>query len=61
MFVGVPLEKRLPSYVATVRGGVKWVIDHLNELLQHVIRGWSVGPVNCYLHHFVEREVIDVW
>jgi hypothetical protein len=28
---------------------VKWVIDHLDQLLQHVIRGWSVGPVNFLL------------
>jgi hypothetical protein len=37
------------------------VIDHLNQLLQHVIRGWSVGPVDCYLHHLVERKVIDAF
>jgi len=40
---------------------VKWVIDHLDQLLQHVIRVWSVGPVNGYLHHFVECEVIDAF
>ena len=40
---------------------VKWVIDHLDQLLQHVIRGQSVGPVNCYLHHLLEHEVVDAF
>ena len=40
---------------------VKWVIDHLDQLLQHVISVWSVGPVNGYLHHFVECEVVDAF
>ena len=40
---------------------VKWVIDHLDQLLQHVICGRSVGPVDCYLHHLVEREVVDAF
>jgi hypothetical protein len=40
---------------------VKWVIDHLNQLLQHVICGQSVGPVDCYLHHLIERKVIDAF
>ena len=40
---------------------VKWVIDHLNQLLQHVIRGRSVGSVDCSLYHLVERKVIDAF
>ncbi len=40
---------------------VKWVIDYLNQLLQQVIRVRSVGPVNGYLHHFVECEVVDAF
>jgi len=40
---------------------VKWVIDFLKQLLQHVIRGWSVGPVDCYLHHLVECIVINAF
>ena len=40
---------------------VKWVIDHIDQLLQHVIRGQSVGPVDCYLHHFVECEDVDAF
>jgi len=35
--------------------------DHLKQLLQHVIRGRSVGPVNRYLHHLVERVVINAF
>jgi hypothetical protein len=31
MFIGVPLEKRLPSYVAMVRGGIQQVKDLLKE------------------------------
>jgi len=37
------------------------VIDHLKQLLQHVIRGRSVGPVNRYLHHLVEHIVINAF
>jgi hypothetical protein len=37
------------------------VIDHLKQLLQHVIRGRSVGPVDRYLHHLVEPIVIDAF
>ncbi len=40
---------------------VEGVIDHLEQLLQHVICGWLVGPVDCYLHHLVEREVVDAF
>jgi hypothetical protein len=40
---------------------VKWVIDHHKQLLQHVICGRSVGPVDRYLHHLVKRIVIDAF
>jgi hypothetical protein len=40
---------------------VKWVIDHLKQLLQHVIRGRSVGPVDRYLHHLIEQKIIDAF
>ena len=40
---------------------VEGVIDHLKQLLQRVIHGRLVGPVNHYLHHIVEREVIDAF
>ena len=40
---------------------VKWVIDHLDQLLQHIIRVQSVGSINGYLHHFVECEVVDAF
>ena len=42
--------------VAYFLAKVKWVIGHLKQLLQHVIRGRSVGPVDCYLHHFIVRK-----
>jgi hypothetical protein len=37
------------------------VIDHLKQLLQHVIRGRSVGPVDRYLHHLIEQKIIDAF
>ena len=40
---------------------VEGVIDHLKRLLQHVICGWTVGPIDCYLHHLLEREVVDAF
>ncbi len=40
---------------------VKGVIDHLEQLLQQVICGWPVGPVNRYLHHLVECEVVNAF
>ncbi len=40
---------------------VEWVIDHLKQLRQHVISGRSVGPVNRYFHHLVERIVLDAF
>jgi len=33
MFVGVPLEKRLPSYIATVRGGLLGLFISIGEKL----------------------------
>ncbi len=40
---------------------VEGVIDHLEQLLQHVICEWPVGLVNRYLHHLVECEVVDAF
>ena len=47
--------------VGLVMRQVKRVIDHLKQLFQHVVRGRSVGPVNRYLHHLVERVVINAF
>jgi hypothetical protein len=40
---------------------VKVVINHLDQLLQHVICGWLVGAVNGHFHHFVQCELIDAF
>jgi hypothetical protein len=39
--------------------GIKGVVDHLEQLLKHVICGWSVSPLDSHLHHLEGREVID--
>jgi hypothetical protein len=55
MSCGIPIQLHVD---ADLLAKVKWVIDHLKQLLQHVIRGRSVGPVDRYLHHLAERIVI---
>ena len=50
-----------PHVDADLLAKVKWVIDHLNQLLLHVICGRSVGPIDCYLHHLIERKVVDAF
>ncbi len=37
------------------------VINHLDQLLQHVICGWLVGTVDGHFHHFVQCEFIDIF
>ena len=56
MSCGIPIQLHVD---ADLLAKVKWVIDHLKQLLQHVICGRSVGPVDRYLHYLVERVVIN--
>jgi hypothetical protein len=42
-------------------GEVKAVVDNLEQLLQHVVRGWSVSAINGQFHHFKQGEVVDAF
>ncbi len=33
---------------------VKVVVNYLDQLLLHVVHGWSVDAVNGHFHHFVQ-------
>ena len=47
----------VPDLLAKVEG----VVDHLEHLLQHIIRGRPIDPVDCYFHHVEEHEVVDAF
>jgi hypothetical protein len=38
---------------------VEVVVNNLDQLLQHVVRGWLVGALYGHFHHFVQCEFID--
>jgi hypothetical protein len=40
---------------------VEAVVDNLEQLLQHVICGWSVSTVDGQFHHFKQGEVVDAF
>ncbi len=40
---------------------IRVVVDNLDQLLQHIIHGWSVGAVNGHFHHFVQCEFINAF
>jgi hypothetical protein len=40
---------------------VKVVVDNLEHLLQHVIRGWSIGAIDGRFNHFVWCKFDDAF
>jgi hypothetical protein len=40
---------------------VKVVVNNLEQLLQHVIRGWLIGTANGQFHHFVLCELFNTF
>jgi hypothetical protein len=38
---------------------VEGVVDYLQQLLQHVSCGWSIGAIDGCCHHCKERVVIN--
>ncbi len=38
---------------------VEGVVDYLQQLLQHVGCGWSIGAINGCCHHYKEHVVVD--
>ncbi len=38
---------------------VEAMVDNLEQLLQHVIRRWSVGAIDGQFHHFKQGKVLN--
>jgi hypothetical protein len=38
---------------------VKGVVDYLQQLLQHVGCGWSIGAIDGCCHHCKEHVIVD--
>ncbi len=37
------------------------MVDNLEQLLQHVMHGWSVGAVDGQFHHLKQGEVVNAF
>ena len=61
MFVGVPLEKRPPLYVATVRGGEVEVVEEEEEMEVEVGEKKQQSICNVSLSNFDLGNLVNGW